>query len=81
MQAPPSILGLTRWEWAGAGIRFRVWTRPIVSEGGREVVPVTLIWDHPDGTRGIARCGGFLQAMDCVTAIMRDRGAAVAGDA
>jgi hypothetical protein len=62
--APPSILGLTRWEWDAAGIRFRAWTRPIIGAGGREVVPVTLLWDHPDGRRGLARCSGFVQAME-----------------
>ena len=64
MQAPPSILGLTRWEWADAGIRFRAWTRPIIGAGGREVVPVTLLWESPDGSRGVIRCGGLLHAMD-----------------
>ena len=62
--APPSILGLTRWEWAAAGIRFRLWTRPIIGAGGREVVPITLLWDGPDGCRGLARCTGFVQAME-----------------
>ena len=62
--APPSIRGLTRWEWDAAGIRFRAWTRPIIGAGGREVVPVTLLWDHPDGRRGLARCSGFVQAME-----------------
>jgi hypothetical protein len=81
MQAPPTILGLTRWEWADAGIRFRAWTLPIIGAGGREVVPVTLIWDHPDGTRGIARCGGFVQAMDRVSEVVRDRGRGQAADA
>ena len=61
--APPSILGLTRWEWAAAGIRFRLWTRPIIGDGGREVVPLTLLWEHPDGRRGLARCNGFVHAM------------------
>jgi len=64
MPAPPTMLGLTRWEWDGGGIRFRIWNRPVIGAGGRDVVPVTLVWNHPDGTRGIAHCGGFLQAMD-----------------
>jgi hypothetical protein len=67
--APPTILGLTRWEWDGGGIRFRIWTRPVIGGGGRDVVPVTLLWDRPDGTHGMARCGGILHAMECAEAM------------
>jgi hypothetical protein len=66
---PTTLLGLTRWEWDGGGIRFRIWARPIIGCGGREVVPVTLVWRHPDGSGGIARCGGFMDAMDRVARI------------
>jgi hypothetical protein len=61
---PPPLLGLTRWEWDGAGIRFRLWARPVIGHGGREVVPVTLLWRQPDGSSGIAACSGFVDAMD-----------------
>ncbi|MCO6417442.1 hypothetical protein JYK14_14910 [Siccirubricoccus sp. KC 17139] len=60
----PPLLGLTRWEWDGAGIRFRIWARPIIGRGGREVVPVTLLWQQRDGSSGMARCGGFVEAME-----------------
>jgi hypothetical protein len=63
--APPSVLGLTRWEFeGGAGILFRIWARPIVGRGGAEVVPVTLLWRHPDGCTGYRRCHGFVEAME-----------------
>ena len=60
---PPSILGLTRWEFEGGGLRFRIWARPILGRGGVDVVPVTLVWRREDGTGGIARCGGLVEAM------------------
>jgi hypothetical protein len=69
MNAPPSILGLTRWEWDGAGIRFRIWTRPIVGRGGREVVPMTLVWRRPDGSCGLKRCSGFIEAMETASEV------------
>ncbi|WP_149536920.1 hypothetical protein [Siccirubricoccus phaeus] len=62
--SPPPLLGLTRWEWDGAGIRFRIWARPVIGRGGREVVPVTLLWRQQDGSTGMARCGGFVEAME-----------------
>lgn len=61
---PPPLLGLTRWEWDGAGIHFRIWARPIIGRGGQEVVPVTLLWRQPDGSSGMANCSGFVEAMD-----------------
>ena len=70
MTAPPSLLGLTRWEFADAGVRFRLWTRPIISQGGRQVTPVTLLWEVPDGRRGVRRCAGFVEAMEQVTRIV-----------
>ncbi|WP_203069864.1 hypothetical protein [Falsiroseomonas ponticola] len=72
MTPPPSILGQTRWEWVGAGIRFRLWTRPVVGQGGRSVVPVTLLWRRPDGTGGMARCDGLIEAMARVEAVMAE---------
>lgn len=59
----PPFLGLTRFEFDGAGIAFRVWTRPVLSRGGREVAPVTLTWTHRDGcTRGRRVCSGVIEA-------------------
>lgn len=69
LPTPPPLLGLTRWEWNGAGIRFRIWARPVIGRGGREVVPVTLLWHHPDGSHGQANCGGFIEAMERATRI------------
>lgn len=56
------MLGLTRWEFDGAGVALRLWTRPVLSRGGREVAPVTLTWTHEDGTRGRRPCAGWLEA-------------------
>ena len=69
MKAPPTWLGLTRWEFIEGGVRFRLWTRPIVGEGGRQVVPVTLLWHTDDGAGGIARCGGIIEAMERATQV------------
>jgi hypothetical protein len=72
MTPPPSILGQTRWEWDCAGTRFRLWTRPVVGQGGRSVVPVTLLWRRPDGSGGMARCAGMIEAMEHAAAVMAE---------
>jgi hypothetical protein len=62
--APPPYLGLTRWEFVEGGVRFRLWTRPIVGDAGARVVPVTLVWSHADGAGGMASCSGVIDAME-----------------
>jgi hypothetical protein len=64
MTAPPSILGLTRWTFDGARHRFHIWARPIISQGGREVVPVTLVWEDQEGRRGAIGCSGLVDAVE-----------------
>jgi hypothetical protein len=64
MTAPPTWLGLTRWEFVEGGVRFRIWARPIVDAGGARVAPVTLLWRADDGAGGMARCSGLIEAME-----------------
>jgi hypothetical protein len=71
---PPPLLGLTRWEFDGAGILFRIWARPVLSAGGTEVAPVTLVWRHADGTRGRRRCGGVIEATQYAARVVSEAG-------
>lgn len=61
---PPSVLGLTRWEFDGAGIQFRIWTRPVVSDGGRQVASMVMVWRHPSGEVGRRTCAGMVDAVE-----------------
>ena len=74
LPTPPSLLGLTRWDFDGAGIGFRIWTRPVIGAGGREVVPVTLLWRHPDGTTGRRACHGFMDAVEHASRVVAAAG-------
>jgi hypothetical protein len=64
MTAPPTWLGLTRWEFVEGGVSFRLWARPIIDDSGARVVPVTLVWRTDDGAGGVARCSGMIDAME-----------------
>ena len=75
IQMPYTPLGLTRFEFDGAGIAFRVWARPVVSEGGKAVAPVTLLWRHPDGTSGKRPCSGFVEATEYAAKVVAQAGA------
>jgi hypothetical protein len=66
---------LTRWEFVEGGVRFRVWARPIVDEGGRHAVPVTLLWSGAGGATGMVRCGGLIEAMECAAQVAARYGA------
>lgn len=70
MSAPSTILGQTRWEFDGAGIHFTVWTRPVVSEGGRKVAPMTLLWRFEDGTTGSRPCSGLVEATEYASRVV-----------
>ncbi|MFC0409712.1 hypothetical protein [Roseomonas elaeocarpi] len=72
IQMPYTPLGLTRFEFDGSGIAFRIWTRPVVSDGGRAVAPVTLLWRHPDGTAGKRPCSGFVEATEYAARVVAD---------
>ena len=52
----------TRWEFDGAGIEFRLWTRPVVERG--RLTAMTLTWRFGDGTAGRRGCGGILEATE-----------------
>ena len=64
MAAPLTLFGQTHFEFHGSGIQFRVWTRPVVSDGGRRVTPMTLLWRFEDGTKGVRPCGGLIEATE-----------------
>lgn len=64
MSPSSSIFGQTRFEFDGASIQFTVWTRPVVSEGGRRVAPMTLLWRFEDGTTGRRPCGSLVEATE-----------------
>lgn len=64
MATPSTLLGQTHFEFDGSGIQFRVWTRPVVSNGGRRVTPMTLLWRFEDGTKGVRPCGGLIEATE-----------------
>ena len=46
----------TRWAFEGAGIRFRVCGFHVISDGGRDHIPVTLLWDEDGGAHGRLHC-------------------------
>lgn len=58
----PPYLGAARMEFDGAGIAFTVWTRPVLLDGGKRLVPAMLIWTFPDGTKGRRPCEGIIDA-------------------
>lgn len=47
----------------------------ILGRGGAEVVPVTPFWRHPDGSGGLARYGGFGEALRWAARLAADHGA------
>ena len=70
----PTYLALpTRWEFDGAGIEFRLWTRPVVAHG--TPTAMTLVWKFRDGTRGKRRCGGFIEATEYASRVVVMAGA------
>ena len=74
MTAPPHFLGLTRWEFIKDGLRFRIWTRPIVGGHGGRIVPVTLVWSDETGVAGVACCSGFIEAIERAGQVAEQRG-------
>jgi hypothetical protein len=60
--APPTISWLTRWEFDGAGVHFKVWTRPVVSDGGAQITPMMLLWQFENGNRGKRAVDGLVDA-------------------
>ena len=52
----------TRWAFEGAGIRFRVCGFHVISDGGRDHVPVTLLWDEDGGANGRLHCADLRDA-------------------
>ena len=77
-KSPPTHASAPAWpdplEFDGAGILFRIWARPVLSAGGTEVVPVTLIWQHADGTHGRRRCGGVIEATQYAARVVSEAG-------
>jgi hypothetical protein len=70
MSTPSAPLGHTHFEFDGSGIQFRVWTRPVISDGGRKVTPMTLLWRFEDGTKGVRPCGGLIEATEYAARII-----------
>lgn len=64
MPVPHTILGQTHFELEAGDVRFVVWARPVVSDGGRRVDPVTLLWRFQDGMAGSRACGGLIEATE-----------------
>lgn len=65
----------TRWEFDGAGIEFRLWTRPVVARG--KPAAMTLTWRFGDGTAGKRGCGGMLEATEYASRVVAVSGAGV----
>ena len=63
----------TRWKFDGAGIEFRLWTRPVVERG--TPTAMTLVWRFGDGTRGKRRCGGLMEATEYASRVVVMAGA------